>query len=92
MSKCCHYATNDLKVCGGIKEVSIKETQSFIQKKIIWNKKSVKGRQEWAKVCKNAYFCPRKLKILFKIWFASKVKLFKETLEFKRAINLWYSW
>jgi hypothetical protein len=79
-------------VCGGIKEVSIKEVQSFIHKIITWNKKSVKGRQKWVKACKDAYFCPRKLKTLVKIQFSLKVKLFKETLEFKRAINLWYSW
>jgi hypothetical protein len=28
MSKCCQYVINDLKMCVGIKEVSIKETQS----------------------------------------------------------------
>jgi len=28
MSKCSQYVTNDLKMCGGIKEVSIKEVQS----------------------------------------------------------------
>jgi hypothetical protein len=30
MSKCCQYVINDLKVCDGIKEISIKEAQSFI--------------------------------------------------------------
>jgi hypothetical protein len=39
MSKCYQYATNDLKVCGGMKEVSIKEVQSSLQKTIIWTKK-----------------------------------------------------
>jgi hypothetical protein len=28
MSKCCQYATNELKVCGSMKEGSIKEAQS----------------------------------------------------------------
>jgi hypothetical protein len=45
-------------VCGGIKEVSIKEAQSFIQKTIIWNKKGAEGKQKWVKACKDAYFCP----------------------------------
>jgi hypothetical protein len=30
MSKCCQYIINDLKMCGGMKEVSIKKTQSFL--------------------------------------------------------------
>ncbi len=30
MSKCCQYATNALKVCDGMKDISIKEAQSFI--------------------------------------------------------------
>jgi hypothetical protein len=34
MSKCCQYVTNDLKVCGGMKEVSIKKVQSSLQKAI----------------------------------------------------------
>jgi hypothetical protein len=38
MSKCCQYAISDLKVRGGIKDVSIKEVQSFIQNTITWNK------------------------------------------------------
>jgi hypothetical protein len=30
MSKCCQYVINDLKMCVGMKEVSIKETQSSL--------------------------------------------------------------
>jgi hypothetical protein len=88
MSKCCLYATNDLKVCGGMKEVLIKDVQYFFQKKITWSKKSGKGKHEWAKAYRNAYFHPQKL-----IFFCqSKVILFNETWDFKHAINLYYSW
>ncbi len=58
MSKCCQYATNDLKVCEGMKEVSIIKVQSSRQKTITWTKKSEKSKQEWAKVYKDASFCP----------------------------------
>ncbi len=39
MSKCCQYVTNDLKMCGGMKGVSIKKVQSSFQKTIIWTQK-----------------------------------------------------
>jgi hypothetical protein len=42
MSKCCQHATNDYKVCGGLTTMSIKETQSILQKTITWTKKSGK--------------------------------------------------
>jgi hypothetical protein len=76
-----------------MKEVSIKEVQSSLQKIITWTKKSGKGRHEWVKVCRDAFLHhPRKLKTPIKTQFASKVILFKETLELKDAINLCYSW
>jgi hypothetical protein len=58
MSKCCQYATNDLKVCGGMKEVSIKKVQSSLQETITSTKKSGNSKQEWAKVCRYASFHP----------------------------------
>ncbi len=32
MTKCCQYGTNDIKVCGGMKELSIKDAQSSLCK------------------------------------------------------------
>jgi hypothetical protein len=52
------YATNDLKVCGSMKEGSIKEAQSSLQKTITWTKESGKAIQEWAKACKDASLHP----------------------------------
>ncbi len=49
--------------------------------------KSDKGKQEWARACKDAYFCLQKLKTIVKSQFISKVIIFKETLEFKNVIN-----
>jgi hypothetical protein len=43
MSKCCYYAINDSKFCFGLTIVSIKETQSILQKNITYTKKSGKG-------------------------------------------------
>jgi hypothetical protein len=42
----CQYVTNDLKVCGSVKEGSIKEAQSSFQKTITSTEKSGKGIQE----------------------------------------------
>ncbi len=67
MSKCCQYATNDLKVCGAMKEVSIKKAQSFFQNTIIWTKKNGKGRHEWAKACRDASLRPKKLKLMSRL-------------------------
>jgi hypothetical protein len=41
-----------------MKEVSIIKVQSSRQKTITWTKKSEKSKQEWAKVYKDASFCP----------------------------------
>ncbi len=46
--------------------------------------------QKWAKACKNSKCHLKNLKTLVNTWFTSKVILFKETLEFKDAINLYY--
>ncbi len=85
------YAINDLKTCVGMKEVSIKDVQFSLQKIITWTQKSGKGLQEWVKTCKDVVLWPQKLKTLVKTKFASKVILFKQCLEFKDTINLYYS-
>jgi hypothetical protein len=69
----------------------IKDALSSLQKIITWILKSGKGKHEWDRACKDASFCPQKLKTPMKTRFASKIILFKETLEFKDAINLCYS-
>jgi len=42
--KACQYATNDDKVSMGLSQVSVKDAQTCLQKKITWTKKSRKGR------------------------------------------------
>jgi hypothetical protein len=91
MSKCYQYVTNDLKVCSGMREVSIKVDLFSLQKIITWTKKSGKGKQEWFKFIKIPSITLENKKTLVKTQFDSKVILFKETLEFKDAINLCYS-
>jgi len=44
MYKCCYYAINDSKFFFGLTIVSIKETQSILQKIITCTKKSGKGQ------------------------------------------------
>ncbi len=51
MSKVVQYATNDAKVYLGFKKVNLKAIQTLLQKKIIWTKKSGKGKQECKYVC-----------------------------------------
>jgi hypothetical protein len=36
MSNCYSYATTNLKKCGGMREVSIKDVKSSLQKTITW--------------------------------------------------------
>ncbi len=72
-------------------EVSIKAYLSSLQKIIAWTKKSGKGKQEWLRLIKIPSVTLENKKTLVKIWFDSKVILFKKTLEFKDAINLCYS-
>jgi len=63
----------------------------IIIKTITWTKKSGKGRQQWARVYKDAFIWPQKLKTHVKTIFAFKAIPFEETLEFKDTINLCYS-
>ncbi len=60
-SKSCQYATTNEKVCRNFKFISIKSTNSYLQKCITWPKKLGKGRQEWNKACSNSNLPPRKL-------------------------------
>ncbi len=60
-SKACQYVTIDKKVCRNLKFVSIKSTQSNLQKCITWFLKFRKGRQEWNTACSNSNLPPRKL-------------------------------
>ncbi len=55
VTKCSQYGTNGIKVCGGMRELSIKDAQSSLCKIITWTK-SKKSRPEWAKACKNPLF------------------------------------
>ncbi len=73
-NKACQYACNDTKTFVGLKEVSLKATQSRLQKTITWIEKFDKERNKFGighaliigfPICK--------LKTLVKIRFASKV-------------------
>jgi len=75
-----------------MKEVSLKEAQSTLQKTITWMKKLSKRRQEWEVACHEASLLPRKLKTLVKTRFVSKVVFFQEMLEYAHTITLCYSW
>jgi hypothetical protein len=78
MSKCYRYVTSKEKMCMDMKEVSLKDDQTSLKKKIIWTKKYGKGKQEWDKSCIEVGQPARKLKMLAKICFTSKVVLFKK--------------
>jgi hypothetical protein len=80
ISKACQYATTEDKVCIKMKEVSLKDAQTALQKTITWTKKSTKGRHEWDAACVEASLPTRRLKTLVKTRFASKVVFFQETL------------
>jgi len=51
-------------VCGGIKEVSIKEAQSFIQKTITWEKKGQRVNKSGLRLVKMHIFAPKNQKLL----------------------------
>jgi hypothetical protein len=57
MSKACQYATNDINIGVGMKEMCSK-VQSALQKTITWTKKLGKGRQEWESTCKETGLRP----------------------------------
>jgi hypothetical protein len=59
-SKACRYGTIKEKVCKDFKYVSIKSTQTNLQKCITWPKKSRKGRPEWNKVYVETRIHPKK--------------------------------
>jgi len=74
-----------------MKEVNVTKMQNDLQKTMTWMKKLGKGKQDWEFACKEIGLRPWKLKKLIKIWFASKVVIFQETLEYFLDINLYYS-
>ncbi len=91
MSKVCQYATNDVKLCIGMKEASLKDTQQAMQKIITQITKFGKGWQEWDKACIEVNtLATRKLKTPMKTRFASRVVLFQETLQYANVINICY--
>jgi hypothetical protein len=45
------YATTKKRMCKGLKYVSIKSTQAYLQKCITWFKMLGNGKQKWMKVC-----------------------------------------
>jgi RPA family protein len=82
MSKACQYVTNDEKVFVWLRNISVKKTQSGLQKTISWTKKSRKGRQEWEWACFKSGMQHQKLKTLVKTRFTYKVIMFVETFDF----------
>ncbi len=90
-SKACQYACNDIKVFVGLKEVSLKATQSRLQKNnyMDW-KVSQKVQRIWHRSCLDTRLSHWKLKTLMKIRFASKVIMFQETFKHCDAVNLCY--
>jgi hypothetical protein len=90
MSKVCQYATYNDKVFKGLLQVNMKIAQTTLQKIITWIKKFDKNRQEWGKACIECGLSPRKIKILIKTRFASKIIMFEKTMEFKQAIITCY--
>ncbi len=90
MFKACQYAINDEKMITSLKQVNVKVAQGNLQKIITWTKKSGKGRQEWERACVERRLWLQKLKTPVKTRFVSKVIMFEEVLEFKKAIILCY--
>jgi len=60
-SKTCQYGIEEEKICEKLNYVSIKSTQSSLQKCITWLKKFGKGRHEWNKTCLEIGIRPKKL-------------------------------
>jgi hypothetical protein len=53
-NKPCQYNYSDTNVYMGLREVSLKATQSTLQIQITWKKKSSKGCANWEMACYNA--------------------------------------
>lgn len=66
-SKAYGYATNDEKICKGLKYVFIKFVHVDLQKCIIWPNKFGTGQHEWNKVCIEVNLRLNNLNILMKI-------------------------
>jgi hypothetical protein len=83
-SKACQYVTIDEKVCRNFMFVSIKSTQSNLQKCIIW-----KGTQQWNKICSDFNLPPRKLNTPMKTrWLFSLLQKNSKLLSFLFLIDL----
>jgi len=80
------YSTNDDKVSMGLKQVSVKDAQTCLQKTITWTKKFGKGKQEWEKAYVESGLLLHKLKSPIKTRFASKIIMFEECIEFEKTI------
>jgi hypothetical protein len=65
-SKACQYASIDDKVCKDLKYVSIKFSQTYLQKCITWPNFFGKGNRQWNKVCIEASLRPMKSNTLVK--------------------------
>ena len=75
MSMACQYATDECKVCSEL-QISIKETQSALQKTITWPKKSGKGRQTWNLACIENGLTPKKMSTPVKTRFTTKITVY----------------
>ncbi len=82
--KACQYFTNDDKVFMGLKQVSVKDAQSRIQKIITWTKKSKKERQEWRKLVFKAGCCLASSRHLSKQDLQAKSLCLKNVLNSKK--------
>lgn len=56
MSKCYQYATYDVKVCGSMRKVSIKDAQIFLWKSSLHRQKKLKGCKNGKKITKMHLF------------------------------------
>ncbi|KAG0584835.1 hypothetical protein M758_3G242300 [Ceratodon purpureus] len=91
LTKCCQHATDDSKVCAGLKAVNLKDAQASLQKFITSIQHSRKGRQEWAKACAEKQLSQRMLKPPVKTRFASRALFFQESLDYIEAITTFSS-
>jgi hypothetical protein len=90
MSKATQYATNDSKVCQGMIEVSLKQSQVTFQRTITWTKKSIKRLHEWKVVYIFVGLPPWTLKTPMKTQSTSRVIPFQKMIEYQDAISICY--
>ncbi len=63
--KVCHYATNEKKVHQGMKEVSLKDAQSTLQKTITWTKKVKQKEARMGSCLLKSKFASKKVENLY---------------------------